>query len=63
VFRKNEPTLADEVGEQAQLGRSQFERLAGARSQAGLLVDDDLAGFDRRTEAASTPEHCAHTGK
>jgi hypothetical protein len=63
MLRENQAALADEIGEEAQLGRGQLERRAGARRQAGLLVHHDVAGFDRRAEAACPPQHGTHPGE
>ena len=63
VLGENQSALADEVGKQSQLGRGQLERRTCARGEAGLLVDDDVAGFDRRAEAPRSPQHGAHAGE
>jgi hypothetical protein len=55
VLGKHQAAPADEVGEQPQLGRGQIEPRACPRGQAGVLVDDDLAGFYRRAQTARSP--------
>ena len=57
MLGEHQAALADEIREQAQLGRGQLERRARSAGQASLLVDDDVAGFDRRAEAACPPQH------
>src|SRR5258707_3307343 len=63
VLGKHQAAPADKVGEQPELGRGQLERRAGPRGQAGLFVDDDLAGFDRCAQAARSPKYSAHAGE
>ena len=57
MLGEHQAALADEISEQAQFGRGQLELPARPARQAGLLVDDDIAGFDRRAEAACPSQY------